>query len=121
MTAFPDRSKIAHQTGVYLFKDRSGKILYIGKAIDLQSRVSSYFHSGSGYPKTQALVSEIARVETIAVESELEALILEANLIKKYLPRFNVRLTDDKDYLYIVVTREDFPKILTARKKALMG
>ncbi len=104
---------IPHQPGVYIFKDNSGKVLYVGKAIDLYHRVASHFHTPSPFIETAV------SVETIIVESELEALILEANLIKKYLPPFNIRLTDDKDYLYIVVTDEDFPKILTARKKEL--
>ncbi len=139
--AFFNRSKIPRQPGVYIYKgtlkaplensslsssaykDKAGKVLYVGKAIDLYHRVSSYFQAPSGgkTAKTNALVEKIAKVETIVVESELEALILEANLIKKYLPPFNVRLTDDKDYLYIIVTKDDFPKILTARKKDLKG
>lgn len=114
-----DRSKIPHKPGVYIYKSKGGRVIYVGKAIDLSSRVSSYFYSKDKDSKTQALVDKIAGLETIIVESELEALILEANLIKKYLPPFNVRLTDDKDYLYIMVTKEDFPKILTARKKDL--
>lgn len=116
--AYFDRSKIPHKPGVYIYKDESRKVLYVGKAIDLYHRVSSYF-SGKSDEKTSLLVERIANLETIIVESELEALILEANLIKKYLPPFNVRLTDDKDYLYILVTKDDFPKILTARKKDL--
>lgn len=111
---------IPHSPGVYIFKDKAGKVLYVGKAIDLYHRVSSYFSSSrlTG-GKLTLLVSQIVDIETIIVESELEALILEANLIKKYLPRFNVRLIDDKDYLYIAVTKEDFPRIITARKKDL--
>lgn len=116
---FLDRSKIPHKSGVYQFKDKSGHIIYVGKALDLYNRVSSYFSKNLDSPKTAALAAEIANVETIIVESELEALILEANLIKKYLPKFNVRLTDDKDYLYIKVTKEQFPKIITARRKDL--
>src|SRR3989344_5886932 len=98
---------LPHKPGVYLFKDKTGQVIYVGKAIDLKSRVSS--------PRSWHWDS----VETIVVESELEALILEANLIKKYLPKFNVRLTDDKDYLYIKVTKEQFPKVITARKHEL--
>jgi len=113
-----DYSKIPHKPGVYLYKDIQGKVLYVGKAINLHNRVSSYF-SGSHDLKTQALVEKIARVEIIEVLSEIEALILEANLIKKHLPPYNIKLTDDKDYLYIKVTKEQFPKILTARKKEL--
>lgn len=132
------KEQVPHKPGIYFFKDQYRNILYVGKAIDLYSRVSSYFrgyeeassayHKGtssayfkgaSGSFKTAALVVKIREVETIIVESELEALILEANLIKKYLPPFNIRLTDDKDYLYIAITREDFPRVITARKKDL--
>lgn len=99
---------IPHKPGVYIFKGEKGEILYIGKAIDLHSRVSQY-HS-------PILVQKIKTTETIIVESELEALILEANLIKRYLPSFNIRLKDNKDYLYIIVTNENFPKIISGRK-----
>src|SRR5688572_20803508 len=99
---FIDKSKIPHKPGVYLYKDSSGKIIYVGKAVDLFSRVSSYF-SGPQYPRTAAMVAIIKDLETIIVESEVEALILEASLIKKYLPLYNIKLTDDKDYLYIKV------------------
>ncbi|MDD5415879.1 MAG: GIY-YIG nuclease family protein [Candidatus Daviesbacteria bacterium] len=123
------KSEIPRRPGVYIFKDKDGKILYVGKAVDLYQRVTSYgvnlTHTRGGIrihrdnTKVATLVEHIAKVETITVESELEALILEANLIKKYLPPFNVRLTDDKDYLYIAVSKEAFPKIVTARKKDL--
>lgn len=121
---FLDKSQLVRKPGVYQFKDNVGKIIYVGKAIDLYHRVASYF-SGFHDQKVKSLVEKIASVETIIVESELEALILEANLIKKYLPSFNVRLTDDKDYLYIGIsgggsaTKEDFPKILTVRRQDL--
>ncbi len=115
---FLDRSKLVKKPGVYQFKDSRGNILYVGKAINLHHRVASYFNQDvTG--KTAALVSQIADVETIVVESELEALILEANLIKKFLPTFNIRLIDDKDYLYIGLSKEDFPKVLTIRKQDL--
>ena len=114
-----DRSSIPHRPGVYIYKDRAGKVIYVGKAIDLYHRVASYFSRISSSPKTAALVKDIASCETIEVLSELEALILEANLIKKYLPRYNIRLTDDKDYLYIKITKEEFPRIITARKGEL--
>ncbi|MDO8573695.1 MAG: excinuclease ABC subunit UvrC [Candidatus Daviesbacteria bacterium] len=103
--------------GVYIFKDKQGQVLYVGKAIDLRSRVASYKRSDN--PKTQKLNSKTTKVETIVVESELEALILEVNFIKKYLPPFNVRLIDDKDYLYIAISEDDFPKVITARKNNL--
>lgn len=93
----------------------------MGKAVDLYHRIASYFTGTSDSPKTAALVEDIVSCETIEVLSEIEALILEANLIKKYLPPYNIRLTDDKDYLYIKVTREDFPRIFTARKSELEG
>lgn len=118
--AFLDHSLLPHSPGVYIYKNVVGRVIYVGKAIDLYHRVASYF-SGEHDTKTSVLVSQIASVETIIVESELEALILEANLIKKYLPEFNVRLIDDKDYLYIRFTKEDLPKVLTARKHELKG
>lgn len=120
--AFIDKLKIPHKPGVYLYKDSTGKIIYVGKALDLYHRVASYFsgkHLEKGDLKTDALVRNISAIDTIIVESELEALILEANLIKKYLPNYNIKLTDDKDYLYIKITKEDFPRIVTARKKDL--
>lgn len=117
---FIDKEKIPHKPGVYIFKDEKGKILYVGKAIDLNSRVSSYFSSHhSGSFKTEALIEKIRDIDTILVESELEALILEANLIKKYLPSYNISLKDDKDYLYIKITKEPFPRVITARKQDL--
>lgn len=115
---FLDKSLIPHKSGVYIYKDSEGKVLYVGKAIDLYHRVTSYFSKDLSL-KTRTLVEKIASLETIIVESELEALILEANLIKQFLPPFNVRLTDDKDYLYIALTKEEFPKVITARKQDL--
>lgn len=115
---FIDKLRLPHKSGVYIFRNVEGGVLYIGKAIDLKHRVASYFTKDLPH-KTAVLVSQITNLETITVESELEALILEANLIKKYLPPFNVRLTDDKDYLYIAISKEVFPKIITARKKDL--
>lgn len=120
--SFLDKSLLPHQPGIYIFKDRHGKPLYVGKAVDLYHRVSSYFatsHLSSGNVKTSTLVEKIAKIETMTVESELEALILEANLIKNYLPPYNIRLTDDRDYLYIAITRTDFPQVITVRKDNL--
>ena len=88
-----------------MHKDAEGNIMYVGKAVDLYSRVSSYFSGSINSFKTAHMVERIASIDTIVVESELEALILEANLIKQHLPPYNIRLTDDKDYLYIVVTK----------------
>lgn len=111
---------IPHKPGIYIYKDKSGKVIYVGKAMDLYSRVSSYFNNSWKDIKTSHLVADMAGVATIIVESEIEALVLEANLIKKYKPQYNIRLADDKDYLYIVVTDEIFPKVITARKKDLI-
>ena len=85
--------------GCYLMKNAQGRIIYVGKAVNLRARVRSYFHAGAHeQPKTQKLVSEIADIEWIVVGSELEALILEMNLIKRHRPRYNVRLKDDKRF-----------------------
>jgi excinuclease ABC subunit C len=104
--------------GVYLMKDASGKILYVGKAVNLRSRVRSYFHASASHSrKIGRLVSAIADVDFIVTASELEALILESTLIKRHKPKYNVRLKDDKRYPYIKVTwQEDFPKVLIVRR-----
>jgi excinuclease ABC subunit C len=104
--------------GVYLMKDANGTILYVGKAINLRARVRSYFHvSAEENPKVQRLVAHIDDIDFIVTASELEALILESNLIKRHKPKYNVRLKDDKRYPYIKVTwQEDFPKVLIVRR-----
>lgn len=114
-----NRPDLPHKPGVYLYQDKAGRVIYVGKAVDLFHRVNSYFSGRPHDLKTTQLVQNISQIETIVVESELEALILEANLIKKFRPLYNLRLTDDKDYLYIVITEEEYPRILTARKKDL--
>ncbi len=104
--------------GVYQFLDASGNVLYVGKAKQLKNRVSSYFANPqllSG--KTRVLVGQVKKIKIIPVESELEALLLEATLIKKYQPKYNIRLTDGKAYPLIRITaREQFPAVLTARR-----
>lgn len=106
--------------GVYLFKNSRGKIIYVGKAVNLKNRVGSYFQKFENLlPKTQLLVQEIADMDYVRVESEIEALILEANLIKRHRPHYNIRLKDDKDYIYIKITKEDFPTVQLARGKDL--
>ncbi len=103
--------------GVYQFKDRTGKIIYVGKAKVLRHRVRSYFQESRPLDaKTARLVSRIADVEIIVTDSEMEALILEMNLIKEYRPRYNVNLRDDKSFPYIRVTNEMFPRIFPTRK-----
>jgi excinuclease ABC subunit C len=103
--------------GCYIMKDASGQIIYVGKAVNLRSRVRSYFHTnGDTSDKTRRLVRNITDIEWIVVGSELEALILEMNLIKKHRPRFNIRLKDDKRYPYIKVHWADpFPKVTVTR------
>jgi excinuclease ABC subunit C len=108
--------------GVYLHKDKDGRILYVGKAINLRSRVRSYFHNSVDSTKTQRLRREIADVEIITTDSELEALLLEMTLIKKHKPRYNVMLKDDKRYPYIKVHWADnFPKVSVTRRMARDG
>lgn len=104
--------------GCYIMRDCDGKVIYVGKAINLRNRVRSYFHSTSQQNlKTYQLVSRIQDIEWIVVDSELEALILEMNLIKKYRPRYNVRLKDDKRYPFIKVSwGDDFPKVTVTRQ-----
>jgi len=115
------QSKLRHipdQPGVYLFKDATGEILYIGKAASLANRVRSYFLKGGDHsPKTTLLVSQIADLETIVTRSELEALILESNLIKRHRPKLNVVLRDDKQYPYLrLPIKEDFPRLSIVRR-----
>jgi excinuclease ABC subunit C len=103
--------------GVYLYKDDQGKVIYVGKAINLKNRVRSYFSGQqNNAPKTRALVKRIRDLEYIVTDSEVEALILESNLIKKYKPKYNIRLMDDKNYPYLRVTvQEKFPRLEIAR------
>lgn len=104
--------------GVYQFLDEKGTILYVGKAKNLKNRVSSYFaNRKSLLGKTAALVEQVKKIKVIPVESELEALLLEANLIKKFTPKYNIRLTDGKAYPLIrITTKEKYPAVLTARR-----
>jgi excinuclease ABC subunit C len=108
---------LPEKPGVYIMKNATGEIIYVGKAIILKNRVRSYFQErGNQSPKTRKLVSQIADLEWIVVGSELEALILEMNLIKKHRPRFNIRLKDDKRYPYIKVNLAvPFPKVTITR------
>jgi excinuclease ABC subunit C len=109
--------------GVYQYFDANGKLIYVGKAINLRNRVRSYFHASADHgPKTERLVAEIADLEWIITDSELEALLLESNLIKRHKPRFNIRLKDDKRYPYIKVEWQNaYPKVATVRKMAQDG
>jgi len=110
--------KMPDKPGVYLMKDKKGKIIYVGKAVVLKNRVRQYFQSLSGQSsKVRAMVPLIEEFEYIVTDSELEALILECNLIKKYRPKFNVLLKDDKTYPYIKVTmNEEYPRVIMTRR-----
>ncbi len=104
--------------GIYIFLGKNKKILYVGKAKNLKNRISSYFRSITELgPKTKVMVSQVEKIKTQEVTSEIEALLLEANLIKKYSPKYNVRLTDGKAYPLIRITIKDkYPKVLIARR-----
>ena len=102
--------------GVYQFLNEKGKIIYVGKAVNLKNRVRSYFHNGVNSPKTLALVDKISDLQLIITDNEIEALVLENNLIKQYKPRYNVNLKDDKSYPYIKVTKEPYPRVYPTRR-----
>lgn len=106
--------------GVYIYKNVSGEIIYVGKAINLKKRVLQYFERDDALgPKTKSLVSQIAKIEYRIVGSEIEALVLEARLIKKHNPKYNSQLKDDKSYLYICITKDKLPRIFTAFRSKL--
>ena len=108
--------EIPTDAGCYLYWDDEGKLLYVGKAKHLRKRVSSYFQKTNQSPKTQLMVTKIAKIETRSVGTEIEALILENNLIKEYRPRFNILMRDDKNFLYLRVTNEEEPKLEMVRR-----
>ena len=110
-------TKLPEAPGVYRYFDEEGAIIYVGKAKNLKSRVSSYFAKSNQHDrKTKRLVSQIKKIEFTIVHTEFDALLLENTLIKKYQPRYNILLRDDKMYPYICVTNDSFPKIITTRK-----
>lgn len=105
------------EPGVYMHKDESGNVLYVGKAINLRNRVRSYFQESARHgPRIARLVTKARDLEWIVVGTEVEALVLECNLIKKYRPPYNVRMRDDKSYPYITITDEEFPRVMFTRK-----
>ena len=108
--------------GVYLMKDADDTVLYVGKAVALRNRVRSYFQPGQDLtPRIRMMVGRVAAIDTIVTGSEVEALILEANLIKEHLPRYNVRLRDDKRFPYLKLTDERFPQLIECRQTARDG
>ena len=106
---------LPEKPGVYLLKDVQDEILYVGKAKSLKKRVKSYFKEELEDPKTRVLMSHFHHLDYIVTDTEKEALILESNLIKKHLPRYNIRLKDDKRYPYLQITSEDYPRLLITR------
>ncbi|WP_027307998.1 excinuclease ABC subunit UvrC [Caloramator sp. ALD01] len=115
---FEERLKnLPEQPGVYIMKNELGEIIYVGKAINLKNRVRQYFKGGNHPPKVRVMVSNISDFEYIITNSELEALILECNLIKKYKPKYNILLKDDKQYPFIKVTlNEEYPRVFVTRR-----
>ncbi|MCI0331040.1 MAG: excinuclease ABC subunit UvrC [candidate division Zixibacteria bacterium] len=111
ITNLPDKP------GVYLFKDKAGRILYVGKAAVLRNRAASYFHASQPVsPRIAAMTRQISDLDYLVTDNEVEAYILEANLIKEYKPRYNVNLKDDKRYPYLKLTNEPFPRLLVVRR-----
>lgn len=111
-------SKLTQKPGCYIMKDKSDKIIYIGKAKNLKNRVTSYFRKGQDHlPKVWKMVSHVYDYDFIVTDSEFEALVLECSLIKQYTPKYNILLKDDKGYSYIKVTEEDYPRITAVLQK----
>lgn len=111
-------SKLTLSPGCYIMKDKSGKIIYIGKAKNLKNRVTSYFRKGQDHlPKVWKMVSNVYDYDFIVTDSEFEALVLECSLIKQYTPKYNILLKDDKGYSYIKITNEEYPRLLAVMQK----
>lgn len=109
--------KLPAKPGVYIMKDKNGEIIYVGKAVSLKNRVRQYFQSSRNHPlKVRAMIKHIDEFEYIIVDNEVEALILEANLIKKHRPKYNILLRDDKQYPYIKITNEKYPRVIKTRQ-----
>lgn len=115
-TKMIDYASLPHAPGCYLYKDGTGTIIYVGKAKDVKKRVTSYFTKTGHDKKTENLVAAIASVDVMVTNTETEALLLENNLIKKHLPKYNIDLKDAKRFAYIELTREPFPRIGIARR-----
>lgn len=107
---------LPEKPGVYHYFDKTGTIIYVGKAKNLKKRVSSYFSKIHDQAKTNVLVRKIVAIEYIVVDTEIDALLLENNLIKKYQPKYNIQLKDDKTYPWICIKKEPFPRVFSTRK-----
>jgi len=112
---------LPEKPGVYQFYNKEGKILYVGKAKNLKKRVTSYFKKKQEYGKTRVLVAQIEEIKYLIVDTELDALLLENNLIKKYQPKYNIQLKDDKTYPWICIKKEAFPRVFTTRRMVKDG
>jgi excinuclease ABC subunit C len=110
-----DLDLIPDRPGVYIFRNRSGRVIYVGKAVSLPNRLRSYFQPRGLIERIRRMTEEAARLEYIVTDTEAEALVLECNLIKEYLPKYNIDLKDDKSYPYIRVTAEGFPRVMMTR------
>lgn len=109
--------KLPGSPGCYIFKDEHGGVLYVGKAVSLKNRVRSYFHKSTNHGlRIARMVARVRDIEWLVVDSEVEALVLECNLIKRHRPPYNVLLRDDKSYPYVVITKEKFPRVLFTRR-----
>src|SRR5262245_59032508 len=107
---------LPNSPGIYQYFDKNETIIYVGKAKDLKKRVSSYFVKAHDNAKTRVLVSKIADIKYMVVDTELDALLLENNLIKKYQPGYNILLKDDKTYPWICIKNEEFPRVFSTRR-----
>lgn len=114
-------SSLPEEPGIYQYFDKSGQIIYVGKAKNIKKRVSSYFNKTQENNKTRLLVKSILNIKYLIVNNELDALLLENNLIKTYQPKYNIQLKDDKTFPWIVVTDEPFPRVFSTRQKELVS
>ncbi|MFN6083881.1 MAG: excinuclease ABC subunit UvrC [Fluviicola sp.] len=112
---------LPEKPGIYQYFDKNGTIIYVGKAKNLKKRVSSYFNKTHDYGKTNVLVKQIEDIQYIVVETEMDALLLENNLIKKYQPKYNILLKDDKTYPWICIKKEPFPRVFSTRNQIKDG
>src|SRR5687767_4723382 len=120
-----DQKQIPSNPGIYLMKDKTSKIIYIGKAKNLKNRIKSYYnvnytinlkYKDKNFWKTQLLINKVNDIEYILTDNEIEAFLLESNLIKRYRPIYNIELKDQQRYTYLKITDEKFPRLLVARR-----